>query len=86
MTRAIAHIKLSCIKKTTKNMVKKPVFLAVLCMCDWVLGTSLGPQPQPNQNKGYDVGVLDLCGCAEDYISSTEWSESGSGILSDTIL
>ena len=64
-------------------MVTKTIFLTllhVLYVSDRVLGSNLGPQ------RGYDVGVLNLCGCAEDYISSTEWSESGSGILTNTML
>ena len=64
-------------------MVTKTIFLTllhVLYVSDRVLGSNLGSQ------RGYDVGVLNLCGCAEDYISSTEWSESGSGILTNTML
>ena len=62
-------------------MVTKTIILTlfqVLNVSDWVLGSDLGPQT--NEKRGYDVGVPNLCGCAEDYISSTEWSESGSGI------
>ena len=68
-------------------MVTKTIFLTllhVLYVSDWVLGSDLGPQT--NEKRGYDVGVPNLCGCAEDYISSTEWSESGSGILTNTML